>query len=258
MLADQPWSGYYYVGKSIWVMAHTTQFVQIGWQYVDSACGYLGGSRSNGSYVTLKSPGNGDYSVIVETMDATSPQTATFTVSGGLPTGTVHVWATNLNSSNSSDYFVKESDITPSGGSYSVTFQPGYVYTISITTGQGKGTATSPPSATMVLPYTKNFEEDSLGAIPKYFDSIQGAFEVDSCRGGRSGKCLRQEINLAPTGWPGGSPTPPLVVVGVRSGRTTRSVSMPCWNKPGMLISSGVWEHNRSHRRGLRRAIICA
>ncbi len=214
MLADQPWSGYYHVGKSIWVMAHTSQFVQIGWHYVDSACGYFGGDRNNGGYVTLKSLDNKDYSVIVETVDAASPQSATITVLGGLSTDTVHVWATNLNSSNSSDYFVKESDITPSGGIYSFTFQPGYVYTISTTTGQGKGIATSSPSATMVLPYTENFEEDSLGVIPKYFDSIQGAFEVDSCRGGRSGKCLRQEINLAPIEWPGGSPTPPLVVVG--------------------------------------------
>jgi hypothetical protein len=214
MLADQPWSGYYHVGKSIWVMAQTAQFVQIGWQYVDMACGYFGGNRYNGSYVTLKSPNNKDYSVIVEMVDATTPQSAMINVTGGLSTDTVHVWATNLNSSNSSDYFVKDSDITPSGGIYSVTFQPGYVYTISTTTGQGKGTVTSPSSATLGLPYTENFEEDSMGVIPKYFDSIQGAFEVDSCRGGRSGKCLRQEINLAPIEWPGGSPTPPLVVVG--------------------------------------------
>ena len=214
MLADQPWSGYYHVGKSIWVMAHTSQFVQIGWHYVDSACGYFGGNRNNGGYVTLKSLDNKDYSVIVETVDATSPQSATITVLGGLSTDTVHVWATNLNSSNSSDYFVKESDIIPGSGTYSITFQPGYVYTISTTTGQVKGMATPPPPATLGLPYTENFEEDSLGVIPKYFDSIQGAFEVDSCRGGRSGKCLRQEIDLFPIEWPGGSPTPPLVVVG--------------------------------------------
>lgn len=214
MLADQPWSGYYHVGKSIWIMAQTAQFVQIGWQYIDIACGYFGGSRSNGSYVTLKAPGNTDYSVIVETVDATSPQTATFTVTGRLSKDTLHLWATNLNSSNSSDYFVKESDIIQSGGMYSITFQPGYVYTISTTTGQGKGIATSTSSATLGLPFTESFEEDILGVIPKYFDSIQGAFEVDSCRGGRSGKCLRQEINQAPIEWPGGSPTSPLVVVG--------------------------------------------
>jgi len=214
MLADQPWSGYYHVGKSIWVMAHTAQFVQTGWQYVDSGCGYFGGSRANGSYVTLKSPDNKDYSVIVETVDANAPQTATFSVDSVLPAGAVHVWSTNLNSSNSSDYFVQNNDIVPNGGSYSITFQPGYVYTLSTSTGQTKGTAASPASASLGLPYTENFEEDSLGEIPKYFDSIQGAFEVDSSRSGRSGHCMRQEINLAPLEWPGGSPTAPLVVVG--------------------------------------------
>ena len=214
MLADQPWSGYYHVGKSIWVMAHTAQFVQVGWQYVDSGCGYFGGNRANGSYVTLKSPDNKNYSVIVETMDATTPQTAALSVSGGLPAGAVHVWSTNLTSSNLSDYFVQNNDIVPNGGSYSVKFQPGYVYTLSTATGQGKGTATSQASASFGLPYAENFEEDSLGEIPKYFDSIQGAFEADSCRGGRSGLCMRQEINLAPLEWPGDSPTPPLVVVG--------------------------------------------
>src|ERR1041384_949484 len=58
MLADQPWSGNYTVGQSIWVAAHTTQFTQPGWHYIDSASGYFGGNRSNGSYVTLKSTNN--------------------------------------------------------------------------------------------------------------------------------------------------------------------------------------------------------
>ena len=35
---------------------------------------------------------------------ATSAQTATFSVSGGLSTGEVHVWSTDLNSQNPADY----------------------------------------------------------------------------------------------------------------------------------------------------------
>ena len=72
MVANQPWSGNYSVGKQTWVTAHTTQFTQPGWQYIDGACGYLGGSDSNGSYVTLKSTNGSDYSVIIETVDATA------------------------------------------------------------------------------------------------------------------------------------------------------------------------------------------
>src|ERR1017187_3088442 len=50
ILASQPWSGWYSVGKQAWVTAQTTQFTAPGWTYIDSASGYLGGSGSNGSY----------------------------------------------------------------------------------------------------------------------------------------------------------------------------------------------------------------
>jgi hypothetical protein len=195
-------------------MAHTAQFAEVGWHYVDVSCGYFGGVRTNGSYVTLKSTNAKDYSTIVETMDAATPQTVTFAVVGGLSTDTVHVWASNVNSPNSNDFFVHLSDILPVGGRFNVTLQPGFVYTISTTTGQGKGTTSPPSPSTMGLPYTENFDQYAIGAIPSYFDAIQGAFEVDSCHGGRTGRCLRQMINLAPLEWPGGSPTPPLAVVG--------------------------------------------
>ncbi len=71
MTANTPWSGYYDVQPAVWATAHTTQFAQPGWQYIDSACGYLKGS---GSYVTLKSPSSNDYSVVIETIDAREPQ----------------------------------------------------------------------------------------------------------------------------------------------------------------------------------------
>jgi O-glycosyl hydrolase len=91
-LANQPWSGRYSIGKNAWVMAQTTQFTAPGWRYLDSSSGYLGGNRANGSYVSLRSPSTGDYSVVIETMDATAAQTFTASVTGGLSTGTVHVW----------------------------------------------------------------------------------------------------------------------------------------------------------------------
>jgi len=214
MLADQPWSGYYHIGKSIWVMAHTAQFTKIGWQYLNNACGFLGGNRSNGSYVTLKSPDGNDYSTIIETIDALSSQSVIFTLSGGFFKDTLHVWSTNLNSSDESGYFVHQEDIIPDSGKFSISLNPGYVYTISTTTGQNKGDAVSPPSSIMNLPYAEKFDEYSPGTIPRYFDNIQGAFEADSCKGDRRGICMRQQINQPPIMWSGGSPTPPLTVVG--------------------------------------------
>ena len=88
---------------------------QPGWKFLTgSASGYLGGNRANGSYISLKSPNNTDYSTIYETTGATAAQTVNVNVSGGLNNGTVHVWSTDLNSNNQSDYFVKQSDVATS------------------------------------------------------------------------------------------------------------------------------------------------
>ncbi|MFC5908693.1 ricin-type beta-trefoil lectin domain protein [Streptacidiphilus monticola] len=201
VLSPQPWSGYYAVGKNAWVEAQTTQFTAPGWHYLDSSSGYIAGNRNNGSYVSLKSPNNSDYSTVIETMDASAPQTLTMNVTGGLSTGQVHVWATNLNSTNPADYFVHTADITPSGGSYSLTVQPGYVYSVTTTTGQGKGTATGPAQGSMALPYSDSFDSYAVGAEAKYLMDWQGAFEVANCGGGRSGACVRQMSAQAPITW---------------------------------------------------------
>lgn len=201
MLANQPWSGWYSVGKNLWAMAHTAQFTAPGWRYLDSSSGYLGGNRANGSYVSLKSPNNTDYSTIVETMDATAAQTLNFSVTGGLSTGQVHVWATNLNSNNPADFFVRTADITPSGGAFSLTVQPGHLYSITTTTGQGKGTATSPAQGALNLPYSDTFDGYTAGKEPKYLMAMQGAFEASPCGGGRAGMCVRQMTAQQPILW---------------------------------------------------------
>ncbi|KOX04526.1 galactosylceramidase [Streptomyces sp. NRRL B-1140] len=201
MVANQPWSGWYSTGQSLWVTAQTTQFTSPGWKYLDSSTGYIGGSASNGSYVTLKSTNNRDYSTIIETTPASTAQTLDFTVTGGLSTGTVHVWSTNVNSTDSSTAMVRRSDIAPSGGTYSLTVQPGYVYTITTTTGQGKGTAASPAKGSLALPYADSYDSYATGTQAKYVQDQQGAYEVVGCGGGRSGKCVRQMSAQAPITW---------------------------------------------------------
>ncbi|MGV9352828.1 ricin-type beta-trefoil lectin domain protein [Streptomyces misionensis] len=200
-LTPQPWSGYYAIGKNTWVAAQTSQFTAPGWQYLDSSSGYIGGNRGNGSYVSLKSTNRSDYSTVIETMDASSAQTLNFNVTGGLSTGTVHIWSTDVNSSNQADYFVHSADITPSNGGFSLTVQPGRVYTITTTTGQGKGSAAGPARSAMSLPYSDTFDGYTTGAEAKYLMDWQGAFEVASCGGGRGGKCVRQMSAQAPITW---------------------------------------------------------
>ncbi|HEV2373982.1 MAG TPA: ricin-type beta-trefoil lectin domain protein [Streptosporangiaceae bacterium] len=206
-VADQPWSGAYSVGEQAWVTAQTTQFVHPGWTYIDSASGYLQGNRSDGSYVTLKSPNGKDWSSVIETMDATAPQDVTYNVSGGLSTGTVHVWSTNVDSTSPSAWFVHSTDITPSNGSFSLTLQPGYVYSVTTTTGQHKGTAASPAQGWLPLPYSDSFSTDTVGQQPPYFAQQQGSFQVEPCAGGRAGNCLTQQAPQLPVEWDnGGNP----------------------------------------------------
>ena len=199
MYANTPWSGHYNVQSAIWVTAHTTQFAQPGWQYLDNACGYL---KDKGSYVTLKAPSGNDYSVIVETIDATEPQAVEFQISGGLSTGAVHVWETNAVKS-----FERLSDITPQDGAFRITLEPDAIYSLTTTVGQGKGTAAPPPPAPFPFPYSDDFESVAVGRTPKYLADQDGAFEVATCTG-RSGKCLRQVIDHRPIPWMNIAPDP--------------------------------------------------
>jgi Glycosyl hydrolase family 59/Ricin-type beta-trefoil lectin domain/Glycosyl hydrolase family 59 central domain len=205
MLANQPWSGAYSVGESLWATAQVTQFTAPGWQFLNSGSGYLGGSESNGSYVSLKSTDGTDYSTIIETTTATAAQTVNVSVSGGLSTGTVHVWSTNLSAPTAANTFAQQASITPVNGSYSLTVQPGYIYTLTTTTGQGKGTAASPAESTLALPYSDSFDSDTVGQQPRYLSQQQGAFEVEPCAGGRSGQCVQQQAAVQPIEWDGNS-----------------------------------------------------
>ena len=205
LMADQPWSGSYTVGRDIWVMAHTTQFAQPGWKYLDGASGYLdgagnGGDPHSGSYVTLKSGRN--YSTVIETTDAQAAQTVNLTVKGGLSAGTVHVWHSNVASSDPAQWFNQEADITPQNGTYSLTLQPGSVYTLTTTSHQAKGSAVSPPSQTQPLPYQNDFSTYPAGTSPRYFHDWAGAFESATCPSdsGTTG-CLRQVLTQAPLPW---------------------------------------------------------
>jgi hypothetical protein len=92
MKANTPWSGHYDVKSTIWVTAHTTQFAQPGWRYLDSASGNF---PEKGSYVSLRSKDGRNWSMILETIGAGRPQTAAFRVTGGLAAARVHVWETN-------------------------------------------------------------------------------------------------------------------------------------------------------------------
>lgn len=192
MYANTPWSGYYDVQGSIWATAHTTQFAQPGWQYLDKSCGYL---PEKGDYVALKSPDGSNWSVILQTIDAKAPQTVHFAVTGGLSTAAVHVWETN-----SQRTFDHVADVPVHDGSFTYTFDPDSLYSLTTTTGQAKGDAQPPAAGPFPLPYHDNFEDTPLHHTPHFLSDQDGAFEVQDCEG-RPGKCLEQQITERPIPW---------------------------------------------------------
>jgi len=196
MYANTPWSGHYDVQGTIWATAHTTQFAQPGWQYLDSASGYL---PEMGSYVAISSPNRKNWSVILETIDAQHPQTVSFRLAGGLAASVVYIWETN-----NSRTFKKVANVKPVNGAFTYTFDPDSLYSLTTTTGQGKGTAQPPAAARFPLPYADNFEKTAVGHTPKYLSDQDGAFEVQPCVG-RAGRCLEQMITEMPIPW---SPLP--------------------------------------------------
>ena len=190
MMANTPWSGHYDVQPALWATAHTTQFARPGWQYLDGACGYLG---KGGSYVTLKS--GTDYSVIVETIDASAGQTLSMQLAGGISKGTVHVWRSNRRTQ-----FVRLADVTPSEGRWQTAVDSDSIYSFTTTSGQGNGTARGPDPSAFPFPHREDFEGYSPRATPRYFSDQGGIFEVAACTQ-RAGQCLRQVMPRRGIDW---------------------------------------------------------
>ncbi|MDE3066924.1 MAG: lamin tail domain-containing protein [Verrucomicrobiota bacterium] len=184
MRANTPWSGSYQVAPAIWAVAHTTQFAAPGWTYLEGGASAL--LPGGGSIVTLESTNHSDYSIVVETSDAINAQTITFRLTNGLSTATLNVWQTTQTAQ-----FVHVGQVAPANGTFSYTFQPASVYSLTTTTGQEKGDATPPPLAPFPMPYKDDFESDAPGSTPKYFSDQAGTFEVFT-RADGMGKDLRQ------------------------------------------------------------------
>jgi galactosylceramidase len=188
--ANTPWSGYYKIDAGLWGIAHVTQFAQPGWKILDSGTG----KSSDLNYMTFKSPTTTDYSIFVVNKGI-STQTMTFNMYN-LSAGVVHSWKTD-----EQDWFIKQPDITPASGSFTVTIPANSMITYTTTTGQKKGTSSyqNPVNSQFALPYTDSFESYAVGNPPQYTSDQGGAFEVAARSD--SGKALRQLIPSAPGIW---------------------------------------------------------
>ena len=221
--ADQPWSGHYRVNAMTWAIAQLTQVAWPswpgnpgGWRYLDSASGFLQGDRADGSYVTLVRHGGTDWSMIIEATTASAPQQVSVRVTGGqrLAGRTGHVWASDFSPDGSrpAAWFARQPDIQPSaGGRFTFTVQPGWVYSLTTTSGQGKGHAAGPRPAGFPLPYRSSLGSAGPAAgaddEPPYLAAQDGSFQLARCGpvGASTVRCTRQTTVPTPLFWPNAS-----------------------------------------------------
>ncbi len=120
----------------------------------------------------------------------------------------MHVWSTNVRSNNPADYFVTRTDITPSNGSFSLTVQPGYVYSSPPPPGRARARRPARRRAPSRCPTATTSTATPTGREAKYLSDQQGSFEVAACGGGRTGQCVRQMSEQAPIFWTTGHAEP--------------------------------------------------
>uniref|UniRef100_A0A8C8SBZ6 Galactocerebrosidase n=1 Tax=Pelusios castaneus TaxID=367368 RepID=A0A8C8SBZ6_9SAUR len=193
MTAQEPWSGSYVVESPIWITAHTTQFTQPGWHYLQMD-GHL---EQGGSYVAL-TDGLGNLTIIIETMTSghstcirppllpfiVSPQKATFYLKGS---------------------FVSKYLLCVHDGVFSLYLDVDEVYTLTtLITGRKGAYPDSPQSK----PFPSNYKDDfnirnpPFSEAPNFADQT-GVFEyfVNTSDPGDHIFTLRQVVLQRPITW---------------------------------------------------------
>jgi galactosylceramidase len=132
--------------------------------------------------------------LVIETTGAKGDQKLTFSPDSGFVRTELHVWRTDQ-----MEQFIKEPDLALKDGRWSITVNPGCIYTLTTTTGQRKGDAPSPSPAPFPLPYEDDFERYAVHATPRYLCDQGGAFEAAERHDG--GHCLRQQVNEPGIEW---------------------------------------------------------
>ena len=185
MQADTPWCGHYTVWPAVWAIAHTTQFAEPGWVYMDAACGQLDAATWRGSHVALRDPKTGDWSVVVVSGETRRIQ---LHLAPGLKSGPVQVWQ-----STETAQFVQQAPLAWQNRTVEFDLEPNAIYTFTSITGQQKGSHGAPPPRTpFPFPFADDFEGYRAGDTPRYFSDQKGSFEVYQWPKG--GKCLAQIV----------------------------------------------------------------
>uniref|UniRef100_A0A8C6WWP6 Galactocerebrosidase n=1 Tax=Neogobius melanostomus TaxID=47308 RepID=A0A8C6WWP6_9GOBI len=213
MTAEEPWSNNYVVESPIWITAHTTQFTQPGWTYLQT----VGHLAQGGSYVAL-TDGKGNLTVVIETMTHdhsicirppllpfnVTAQNATFHLNGSFASiKELRVWRSQFNFQSKKPAFFEK--LGPIKVSVTLNLQEDEVYTITtVTTGLKGSYPNPPPSAPFPKVYKDDFDNKNppFSEAPNFADQT-GVFEyyINLTDPGPHVFTLRQTITQMPITW---------------------------------------------------------
>nr|XP_043902999.1 galactocerebrosidase isoform X1 [Solea senegalensis] len=216
MTAEEPWSGNYVVESPIWITAHTTQFTQPGWTYLQT----VGHLEQGGSYVAL-TDGKGNLTVVIETMTHdhsvcirpplpafnVTAQNATFQLKGSFASiKELQVWRSQFNfKTKKPSFFEKLTPLKLLDGSFTLNLAEDEVYTLTtVTTGQ-RGSYPEPPASAR---FPKVYKDDFNVRAPPFseapnFADQAGVFEyfINLTDSGPHVFTLRQVVTQRPVTW---------------------------------------------------------
>ncbi|NP_001133732.1 galactocerebrosidase precursor [Salmo salar] len=216
MTAEEPWTGNYVVESPIWITAHTTQFSQPGWTYLQT----VGHLVHGGSYVAL-TDSNGNLTVVIETMTHdhsvcirppllpfnVTAQNVTFQLKGSFALiKELQVWQSRFDFKTKKPFFFKKlSPLKISDGSFTLSLDVDEVYTLTTISTGLKGTYPDPPTSG---PFPKVYFDDFNVANPSFseapdFADQTGVFEyyINLTDPGPHVFTLRQVVTQMPVTW---------------------------------------------------------
>ncbi|KAM4541625.1 galactocerebrosidase-like isoform 2-T2 [Odontesthes bonariensis] len=216
MTAQEPWSGNYVVESPIWITAHSTQFAQPGWTYLQT----VGHLTQGGSYVALTDR-KGNLTVVIETMThdhsvcirpplppfSVTPQNATFQLKGSFASITeLQVWRSQFNFQTKQPSFLEKlPPVKLVNGSFTLNLSEDEVYTLTTVTMGRKGRHPEPPpSARFPKVYKDDFNvrNPPFSEAPHFADQT-GVFEYHANLSdpGAHVFTLRQVVMQRPVTW---------------------------------------------------------
>ncbi|KAG1972884.1 galactocerebrosidase [Pimephales promelas] len=217
MTATAPWSGNYVVESPIWITAHTTQFSEPGWAYLQT----VGHFTHGGSYVALTDE-RGNLTIITETMTHdhsvcirppllpynVTVQNVTFHLKGTFASiSELQVWHSKFDfKTNKTVLFQNLKPIKVIEGTFSIELDVDEVYTFTTVTNGQRGSYPDPPP---ISPFPKKYKDDFdvpgnpyFSEAPNFADQT-GVFEyfTNLTDPGPHIFTLRQVVTQRPVTW---------------------------------------------------------